>query len=358
MNITIVTKIPSPYQVELFDQISSTPNISLFVVYLRRKDNDRSWKARELKHNAYFLEDGSPHLISGHLEDSDLVVFGWYRDSAVRRLIRLRARSGKPWCFWGERPGVQFSGLLGMVYRRAMLWSLFANDNVPIWGIGQWAVEGYQAEFGMKRAYYNVPYVSDISKFLSIPERKMARQSRVVLFSGSLIRRKGVLELCEAFLRIAPDMPDVCLHLLGTGPLESTLRSMAKGSDQIRFLGFREWDELQHAYAEADILCAPSRHDGWGLIVVEALASGLPVIASSTVGAARDLIQEGQNGWLLRERNVDELDVRLRTALSLPVGEIDSIRRQCRDSALPYGIEAGTSRILNAAKATVNNWRQ
>jgi glycosyltransferase involved in cell wall biosynthesis len=358
MKITVITKIPSPYQVELLDQISSAPDIRLFVVYLRRGDLDRSWKARELKHTAVFLEDGAADSISGHLRDSDLVVFSWYRDPAVRRFIGIRARSGKPWCFWGERPGFRFKGVVGKLYRRWMLRELFANANVPIWGIGHWAVEGYESEFGRNRKYYNVPYVSDISKFLSIPERRTAGQTRVVLFSGSLIERKGVLELCEAFLRIAQDMPGAYLHLLGSGPLEPKLRSMSARSTQIQFLGFRDWDELQNVYADADILCAPSRYDGWGLMVIEGLASGLPVIASSSVGAALEAIVEGRNGWLIHERNADDLEARLRSVLSLPNDEINTMRHQCRDSAMPFGIEAGTNRFLNAAKATLENWQQ
>ena len=238
-----------------------------------------------------------------------------------------------------------------------MLHELYTHERVPIWGIGHWAIDGYKAEFGMRRPYYHVPYTSDLSRFYSISRRPYSSNSAAILFSGSFIERKGVMELCEAFLRIASGMPGVSLHLLGSGPLEGTLRKMTRVSDRVRFLGFYDWDNLQQAYANADILCAPSRYDGWGLIVLEGLASGMPVIASSSVGSANEVIKEGENGWLVAARNPKSLESSLRTALLLSPQEMSRIRRNCRASAEPYCIDAGANRFLIAAEETLEHWQ-
>ena len=101
MSVLVITKIPSPYQVELFDQISAASQIKLSVIYLRHYDPDRKWTPRNLQHQAYFLEDGRLADLENQVSDAGLVVFNWYRDPMVRKLIALRARTKLLWCFWG-----------------------------------------------------------------------------------------------------------------------------------------------------------------------------------------------------------------------------------------------------------------
>ena len=94
--------------------------------------------------------------------------------------------------------------------------------------------------------------------------------------------------LAQAFVRLAAERPNVRLRLLGDGPMaaESRRPLVRRVGDQVKFVGFRDWDELPGEYAQADILCVPSRHDGWGLVVPEGMAAGLPVISTAETGAA------------------------------------------------------------------------
>ncbi len=73
-------------------------------------------------------------------------------------------------------------------------------------------------------------------------------------------------------------------------------------SERVEFAGFKDWNELPGEYASADVLCVPSRYDGWGLVVPEGLASGLPVIATDRMGAALEFVETGRNGWLIPRR--------------------------------------------------------
>ena len=67
----------------------------------------------------------------------------------------------------------------------------------------------------------------------------------------------------------------------------------------VHFLGFRNQTQLPACYALADVFVLPSRYEAWGLVVNEAMCSGLPIIASDKVGAARDLVREGVNGFCI-----------------------------------------------------------
>src|SRR5207245_2669937 len=141
---------------------------------------------------------------------------------------------------------------------------------------------------------------------------------RRFLFSGSLIPRKGVDLLAKAFSALASTRSHLRLDLVGAGELEPALRSILKDVQaQVRFHGFRQWSDLPACYHEADILVAPSWYDGWGMIVPEGLAAGLPVIATDRMGAAIDLIQHGVNGWVLPAGNAQALAQALGEAADL-----------------------------------------
>lgn len=354
MKLTILTKIPSPYQVELFDAVANAPGMELTVVYVRQSDADRNWSKRPVRHRALYLEN--PVEVEPAVVGADLVVFSWYRHRQVRALMSRRVATGRPWCFWGERPGIQHKGGLGAAYRRIALWRLWRDHSVPIWGIGHWAIEGYRREFG-SRPYYHMPYVSDLRRFFAI-QREAPSDRRTVLFSGSLIARKGIEELCDAFREVARRRPGVRLLVMGTGPLESMLKERHGGFPAIHFLGFRDWDDLPLAYREADLLCAPSRYDGWGLIVPEAMASGLPVIASTEMGSAREMIEPGINGWLVAPNDQVAIARALEHALDLPTDDLRGMREACREKARQYDLSAGSRRLIDAARTTIENWQR
>lgn len=354
MKITVLTKIPSPYQVELFNALAATRNdLQLSVVYLRERDADRSWSSRRLEHAATFLDTGS--FEAGAMDDSDLVIFSWYRDPVVRALIRRRVRSGRPWAYWGERPGFRIKGVVGQFYRRWRLWHLWRDTRVSIWGIGHWAIEGYRSEFGTRRAYFHVPYVSNLSPFFEIRSPSASAQ-KTILYSGSLIERKGVRELCDAFELLSTRRGDVRLRILGGGPLEAELRGRFGSNQAVTFLGFQDWDGLARHYAEADVLCAPSRHDGWGLIVPEAMAAGIPVVASTAVGSAREMVVEGETGWLVPPRDANALAAAMDLALSQDPGRLARIRELCREKARGYSVASGVDRFAGAAHDSLQRW--
>ena len=143
------------------------------------------------------------------------------------------------------------------------------------------------------------------------------------------------------------------LSFLGAGPLEQSLRhALAPVSDSVAFLGFRQWSDLPQVYASHDVLCAPSRYDGWGLIVPEGLAAGMPVIATDAMGAARDLINPG-NGWLARAGDLPTLLAAMRAAAGLPEAARRQMSAAASASACAQHVDAGAARVLDAVAQTL-----
>ena len=118
-----------------------------------------------------------------------------------------------------------------------------------------------------------------------------------VLYAGRLTREKGVDLLAESFIRAHAVDPRLHLLLAGGGPEEEELR--AKLGERATFLGWLEGEELARAYASADLFLFCSRTDTYGQVVVEAGASGLPVVAVAEGGPA-SLIENRHTGMLCK----------------------------------------------------------
>jgi glycosyltransferase involved in cell wall biosynthesis/predicted metal-dependent phosphoesterase TrpH len=117
-----------------------------------------------------------------------------------------------------------------------------------------------------------------------------------VLYVGRLSSEKGVDLLAEAFLTARDRDPRLHLVLAGRGPEEDALRQRL--GDAATFLGWVEGDELPRVYASADLFMFASTTDTFGQVILEAQASGLPVLAVDAGGPA-DLIEDGRSGCLV-----------------------------------------------------------
>jgi glycosyltransferase involved in cell wall biosynthesis/predicted metal-dependent phosphoesterase TrpH len=124
-----------------------------------------------------------------------------------------------------------------------------------------------------------------------------------VLYAGRMTREKGVDLLAESFLRAHRTDPRLHLLLAGGGPEEEALR--ARLGERATFLGWLQGEDLSRAYASADIFLFCSRTDTYGQVILEAAASGLPVVAVAAGGPA-SLIENRHTG-LLCQPDADHL---------------------------------------------------
>jgi glycosyltransferase involved in cell wall biosynthesis len=120
-----------------------------------------------------------------------------------------------------------------------------------------------------------------------------------VLYAGRLTKEKGVDLLADAFLAARERDPRLHLVLAGGGPEEEQLRDRL--GDRATFLGWLSGEDLARAYASADVFLFASRTDTFGQVVLEAQASGLPVVAVDEGGPAT-LIEHGETGLLAPPR--------------------------------------------------------
>ena len=129
----------------------------------------------------------------------------------------------------------------------------------------------------------------------------IASNKKIVLGVGRFLPLKRFEDLIRAVLQCKTDAD---LYLLGGQPTETYLKE-AKGSEHIHFIDFVLPEEVGEYYRASDLFVLPSETDVWGLVLNEAMAKGLPVIASDSVVGGKSLIDG--NGFIFRTYDVDEL---------------------------------------------------
>ncbi len=139
-----------------------------------------------------------------------------------------------------------------------------------------------------------------------------------------LIPQKGLSYALRGFAAVAAEFPQVHYVIAGDGPLRQSLQNEVQTlglASRVHFLGWQS--DAYPVYAGLDIFLAPSLWEGFGLVLLEAMAYRLPII-STTVSAIPEVVLDGQTGWLVPPRDAQALASALRAALS------DEVERQRR----------------------------
>jgi glycosyltransferase involved in cell wall biosynthesis len=145
-----------------------------------------------------------------------------------------------------------------------------------------------------------IPYGVDLSLFRPCPKRDDVFR---ILFVGSLCLHKGLPYLLEAASRLR--LPGSELVLIGPSMRETEV-VLSRTDARFRCLGRVPQADLYRHYSQASVFVLPSVADGFGLVLAQAMACGVPVIATENTGA-EDLFTEGVEGFVVRARDVDAL---------------------------------------------------
>jgi glycosyltransferase involved in cell wall biosynthesis len=270
-----------------------------------------AWLARELRQGAF-----------------DLVIVNGYTQPAYREAAAAARRTGIPTALrldsvlWNERPSHSFAKrLLFRLYLKRMfdvflgVGTLTCNylrffgvpdDSIALFPYAV-DVEGFRTRSGLSPAECGV-----VRDRLGVP-----RDARILLAVTKLNPREAPWDLLRAFAQA--DAPNLWLVVAGDGPLRADLEAFVRNRElaRVRFLGYVPYPELPALYAASDLFVHPVQEERWGVSVAEAMACGLPVITSSRVGAARDLIVPGRNGFTYPAGDSGLLEQRIEDALRL-----------------------------------------
>jgi len=368
LRVAFLTPMPSPYIQDLFDAMHRDGRIEPRVFYMEMAAPNTHWSAAALPGYATLLPGRgfeacgvrthvNPHAVALIAQSNpDLVVVGGYTSLTCQLVMRWLRRSRLPWVFWGERPGITRQGALRRLFRRvAMAPAIRWPHGVA--AIGELARRSYQSLVSQDCLVESIPYCCDVSGFMAIDRRGISASSPPelrLLYCGQLIPRKGVDLLISAFCKAAAGESNASLTLVGTGPLESQLRSSIPDSlrNRVQFAGFRPISELPRYFAQANVFVLPSLHDGWGVVVNQAIAAGLAVVASDAVGAAVELVKPRENGILVAAGDLGELTGAIQSLVAAPetVRRMGLASRRVADEVAPLAIVDRWFRFLTSVR--------
>ncbi len=161
---------------------------------------------------------------------------------------------------------------------------------------------------------FKLPIHVDVRKFAEAGggeeiRARFAGCGCIVLFVGRLAREKNLPNLLRAASLVVKRFPDTLFLIVGDGPERKRLEHLAKELEiekNVVFEGMVEYDSLPAYYRACDIFVLPSDHEGWGLVLVEAMAAGKPVVTTD-VGLAGEVVEDGVTGIVVPRRNEREL---------------------------------------------------
>ncbi|MYE10862.1 MAG: glycosyltransferase family 4 protein [Gammaproteobacteria bacterium] len=163
-----------------------------------------------------------------------------------------------------------------------------------------------------KRGYRDVHHLPNFTSVPIAPDEPLPEKP-VILYVGSLIAHKGVDVLLRAFSRVAREIPEATLWLVGSGPEEKRLRELVEemGLSGVRFLGQHDHEGLARFYRAARVVVIPSLWlENAPLVAYEAMAHGRAIVASA-VGGLPELVTDGDNGYLFVRGDVPALAAKL-----------------------------------------------
>jgi glycosyltransferase involved in cell wall biosynthesis len=335
--VVVVSPEPTPYRAPLFDLIAARDGIELLVIYAAETVASRAWSV-ELRH---------PHaLLRGVLLPAARGVLR--HDYPVTLGIRRALATSKP-------DVVVVSG-----------WSTFASQAAVVWcrlrripyvlHIESHDLEPRPAWRRRVKNAVATPVIRGAASVLAVGsaarESALARGAKSVrIFANTIdvdrwIDRAARLRRNEHdgvfVLSVGRDVPEKGFDVLRAACVQADVElELVTG-------GLSE-DELSRRYVDADVFALLSRHEPWGVVVNEAGASGLPLVLSDRVGAAYDLLRDGENGYLVPADDVGAAAEALRKLASDP-----NLRRRMgersRELVTTWGYEPSVENFVAAVR--------
>jgi glycosyltransferase involved in cell wall biosynthesis len=325
INVVYWTNIPAPYMVDRFNAVAARRNVAFEAWFSSRTESDRSWKVDEstwLFPHRYLPTIGRGGALTAVptpllREPAPDIFVSLYAGTGYLAGSALARRRGSRTAFWVEPT---FDALVRRRrWKEALKSRVFPNAD----GILTTGQDGraFARRYGaVDERIHHVPHVIDFEPLSRAARSSHDRRDEVraelalrgvtYLYVGRLWEKKGLTYLLDAFGELQRRSDgEVSLLLVGDGLDEGHLRSRvrANGLQNVVFCGFQHEDVLPRYYAASDVFVFPTLGDTFGMVVLEAMACGLPVIATTASGEIAERVVDDVNGFLVAPASSDQL---------------------------------------------------
>ncbi|MGD9698661.1 glycosyltransferase family 4 protein [Acinetobacter sp.] len=312
MNLIVWMNQPSHHQAQFFDELNS--KCERFQVFYYDKipsaRSEMGWdKDFQLESYEKYIDPKEFKINLDELKNYIHILPG-YGHPLLLKLRNEFSKNGIKWIHWSENATPGWKWYLSS-YRKFIHAHYINNFALGALAIGEHAKNDF-IKWGVKSKKIEIlPYSfnSLISKDPDAEIVKFKAGRKAFLCIGVLYPRKGIDLLIKAFAQSYKDHPEWCLVLIGNEKEGYNYRKLVSDlgiESQVLFRGVIPAQNISSAYYACEIFVLPSRYDGWGMVVNEAIYCGLPVIVSDAVGASPHLVTP-KNGFVFHSNSLLDL---------------------------------------------------
>lgn len=366
MKILFLTNLPSPYRIDFFNEIGKKTDLT--VVFERETASNRNikWKSQKERYfkEVYLsgvklgVESSFSLQIINYLKDKkyDVIVIGGY--SSPTSMLAIQYLSIKKIDFYLSCDG----GIIKNDNKLKYTIKQYFISKASYWLSSGEGTTNYLQHYGaVKEKIFKYPFTSVSEKDVfhqvipnnqkNVMKNKIGiKNKKVVLSVGNFIYRKGYDILLQACKDLAED---VIVIIVGGKPTKEYMEIHNKLQlSNVIFLDFMSKKDLLDIYKLSDIFVLPTRSDIWGLVINEAMSAGLPVITTNGCVAGKELIKNGENGFIIETEDYNNLTKKINL-----LSENDELRNDIASNNIEkmkkYTIESMADAYLNAFYETV-----
>lgn len=308
VKVALVTNIPAPYRVPVFERLARTSGCELHLVYCSGTEPDRAWKLPEGAYRQHYLKERFL-TVNGRFIHVNPDVGNTLSEIAPDVVITTGYNPTHLLAFfyaWRKKihhvvmtDGTDRSEA-GLSTLHRLLRSFVLKRSRAFIGPSEGSFRLFES-YGVRRAQmFQSHLCANNDAFVA---HRHAHKKYDFLFCGRFVAVKNPTFALRVAQGVAQKLGRrVSLAFMGSGEMEPTLRAEARGVSEdveVHFLGFAQQHELPERYAAARIFLFPTSWDPWGVVANEACAAGVPVVVTPDAGAAGELVKHGLNGLVL-----------------------------------------------------------
>jgi len=307
---------PTHYWRNLFCRVEKQRSKKICFAFFSNYNNSKSYEVGKMPKNSIYLKnflDTLNFIKNISINPPKLLIIQGY-NIIPKFLVLILCRYKKiPFCLWGDTNYsiIKNQNFFYLFLKKIIFRNLLSKAKKILY-IGKKNKEFYKWLFNnkiKKKNFFFLPYPTYVNtKFF----KNSTNKNRLyIVYVGRLVKEKSIINFLQSLPLLKSNIiKKLDIQIYGNGKEEETLKKFAKSNNllkTVKFHNFCKSSDVYKCFKKADLLVLPSSKEPWGLVVNESIYYGVPVLCMDSVGAAKDLIVNYKNGFLMKKNDSGEI---------------------------------------------------
>lgn len=321
MKVLFLTNVPSPYRVDFFNELGKHCELTVLFEKKTSNERDNSWENYSFENFKGIIMEGLSVgtdisfclSVKKYINNitCDIVVCTNFTSPTGMYAVRYMKKHRIPYILESDggfaKTGTGFKEKIKSHFIKGAQLYLSTSDIHDEYYIKY----GAERERIVRYPFSSIREEKILKSVICAEDKEKLRkrlgltEEKIIISVGQFIHRKGF----DILLESARELPDgVGIYIIGGYPTEEYLNKILELKlKNVHFLGFKKPDELSEYYKAADLFVLPTREDIWGLVINEAMAYALPIITTERCLAGLEMVNNGENGYIVPVENSEKL---------------------------------------------------